>query len=339
MWTWRRWHGIRTKMSERFLVTGALGCIGAWVVRQLVREGAAVTALDVGDDDHRWRWLMAPDEIAAVRRAQADITDLPALEQVLDAERVTRIIHLAALQVPFCRADPPLGARVNVLGAVNVFEAVARRADRIGPVVYASSIAAYDASTLYGVFKRANEGTAHVYWADHAVASIGLRPHTVFGVGRDQGLTSAPTKAMLAAAAGRPYRIPFGGRGQLQHAADVARTFIAAARADAAGAEVHDLGGRSIDMADVVAAIVAAAPESAGRLSFDDDVLLPFPEEVDAHSLAAAIGPVARTPFHDAVADTVASFRSLIAAGLIAWADEPSEPREPAEAPDLRLGP
>ena len=85
------------------------------------------------------------------------------------------MVHLAALQVPFCRADPPLGARVNVVGTVNVLEAAARRADRIaGPVVYASSVAAYDAleegetapamqgvpSTLYGVYKRANEGTA-----------------------------------------------------------------------------------------------------------------------------------------------------------------------------------
>jgi UDP-glucuronate 4-epimerase len=303
-------------MPERFLVTGALGCIGAWVVRQLVREGAAVTSLDVGTDFHRWQWVMSPDEIAAVNQAQADITDGSALERVLDAERVTRIIHLAALQVPFCRADPPLGARVNVLGTVNVFEAAARRADRIGPVVYASSIAAYDASTLYGVFKRANEGTAHVYWADHAVASIGLRPHTVFGVGRDQGLTSAPTKAMLAAAASRPYRIPFGGRSQLQHAADVARAFIAASRADATGAGVHNLGGRSVDMADVVAAIIAAAPESAGQLAFDD-VLLPFPEEADAQSLEAAIGPVVETPFAAAVADTVASFRTLIADGRI----------------------
>ena len=30
----------------------------------------------------------------------------------------------AALQVPFCRADPPRGALVNVVGTVNVFEAV-----------------------------------------------------------------------------------------------------------------------------------------------------------------------------------------------------------------------
>ena len=80
--------------------------------------------------------------------------------------------------------------------------------------------------TLYGVYKRANEGTAHVYWADHGVASVGLRPHTVFGPGRDQGLTSAPTTAMLAAACGRPYRIPFGGTSQFQYAPDAARAFV-----------------------------------------------------------------------------------------------------------------
>ena len=103
---------------------------------------------------------------------------------MLDEHAITHVVHLAALQVPFCRADPPLGARVNVVGTVNVFEAVARRRERIaGPVVYASSVAAYDAldegedhtamegvpSTLYGVYKRANEGTASVYAAEQDV--------------------------------------------------------------------------------------------------------------------------------------------------------------------------
>ena len=55
---------------------------------------------------------------------------------------------------------------MNVTGTVNVLEAVRRRGDGMGPVVYASSIAALKAdageypSTLYGVFKLANEGTA-----------------------------------------------------------------------------------------------------------------------------------------------------------------------------------
>ena len=71
-------------------------------------------------------------------RVNGDITDLAALERALDEHGVTNVIHLAALQVPHCRANPPLGAAVNVVGTVNVLEAVKRRADRMGPVVYAS---------------------------------------------------------------------------------------------------------------------------------------------------------------------------------------------------------
>ena len=37
---------------------------------------------------------------------------------------IQSIIHLAALQVPFCAADPIKGAKVNVVGTVNIFEAV-----------------------------------------------------------------------------------------------------------------------------------------------------------------------------------------------------------------------
>src|SRR3954452_18302475 len=223
-------------MTERFLVTGSSGCIGAWVVAQLTREQTPVVALDASDDDHRLRLLLDDDELAGLTRVRGDITDLDALERAYDEHEINRVVHLAALQVPFCRADPPLGARVNVVGTVNVLEAAARRADRMGPVVYASSVAAYDAleddgaapamqgvpSTLYGVYKRANEGTATVYATERGLPSVGLRPHTVYGPGRDQGLTSAPTTAMLAAAAGRPYRLPFGGAYQLQYAPDVA---------------------------------------------------------------------------------------------------------------------
>ena len=147
---------------------------------------------------------------------RGDIADLNAVERSLDEHAITHVIHLAALQVPFVRADPPLGARVDVLGTVNVFEAVRRRKDRLAPLVYASSIAALGdgdhPSTLYGVFKWANEGTGERYFEDYGVSSIGLRPHTVYGPGRDQGLTSAPTTALVAAAAG--VRLPHPVRRQ-----------------------------------------------------------------------------------------------------------------------------
>ncbi|PYS95679.1 MAG: epimerase, partial [Acidobacteria bacterium] len=61
---------------------------------------------------------------------------------------------------------------------------------------------------------------------------MGLRPLTVYGVGRDFGLTSDPTKAMKAAVVGRPFRIRFGGRTDFQYVADTADAFIRAANSD-----------------------------------------------------------------------------------------------------------
>ena len=321
----------------RVLVTGAHGCIGAWVVRDLVERGVDVVASDVGGSPHRLAQVMAPAQLDGVDQVYADVTDLEGLERLLDEGGITNVIHLAALQVPFCREDPPLGARVNVVGTVNVFEAVARRQDRMGPVVYASSIAAYDAQdgtgaapsmsgtpgTIYGVYKRANEATARLYHAERGGPSVGLRPHTVYGVGRDQGMTSAPTMAMLAAAAGVPYRIPYGGRSQFQYAPDVARAFVQAALSPADGAAVLNLAGHALDMADVVAAIERAAPASAGQLTFDE-VALPFPAEVDPTGLIDTIGVVDELSFDDGVGDALERFRRLLAEGRINHAGAPA---------------
>ncbi|HEY5058731.1 MAG TPA: NAD(P)-dependent oxidoreductase [Gaiellaceae bacterium] len=315
--------------EERFLVTGAHGCIGAWVVHELIGDGSAVTTFDLSTDPRRLRLLLDDAALAAVPHVAGDISDLAALERALDEHGITNVIHLAALQVPFCRADPPLGARVNVVGTVNVLEAARRRAPALAPVVYASSVGAYDApeehaapsmaghpGTLYGVFKRANESTASVFWTENGLSSVGLRPHTVYGPGRDQGLTSAATTAMLAAATGVPYRIPFGGAAQLQYARDVARAFIAASFSGHEGASVHNVPGPRVTIAEVVDAIAAAAPESAGTIAFDD-VVLPFPDEVDSGSFDEIAPGFASTPLAEGVHATIERFRTLVSEGLV----------------------
>ena len=299
----------------RFLVTGAYGCIGAWIVHELVRDGREAVTFDLSSEPRRLRLLLG-DDVANVPHVVGDITDGAAVEHAIETHSITHVIHLAALQVPFVRADPPLGARVNVLGTVNVFEAAKRH--ELAPIVYASSIAALDRdglsigppSTLYGAFKRANEHSARVYFHENGVSSVGLRPHTVYGVGRDQGVTSAPTVAMLAAAAGRPYTIPYGGAGQMQFAQDVARAFIAAADAGYEGAAVHNLPGRRTAIEEVVAAIGSDA------IGFDD-VVLPFPEETDAASFLELVPDFVDTPLEEGVAQTVERFRALLARGLV----------------------
>jgi UDP-glucuronate 4-epimerase len=300
----------------RYLVTGALGAIGAWAVRALLDRGHDVVTYDLGGSDHRLALALSPAELAALWRVEGDVTDLAQLESVIEDHDVTGVIHLAALQVPFVRADPVAGAAVNVSGTVNVLEAVRRRGDGMAPVVYASSIAALAEpggggypSTLYGVFKLANEGTAQRYFEDYGVASVGLRPHTVYGPGRDQGLTSAPTAAMVAAAEGREYRIPFGGALQLQYVADAGEAFVRASEAGARGASVHNLDGPVATIAEVIAAIERAAPEAAGLITAEEEPL-PFPPSVDATSFVALVGGPVSRPLADGVAEAIARFRA-----------------------------
>ncbi len=296
--------------EERWLITGALGCIGTWCARRLVRDGHAVIAYDLGRDWHRADLVMTPEEREAVELVPGDVTDLGEIERTLREREITHVVHLAAMLVPLAAADPPRGALVNVVGTVNMFEAVKRCG--LSGLAYASSAAVYDRPdgitvaedadghpiNHYGVHKQANEGAARVYWLDDGIASIGLRPHIVYGPGRDHGMTAGPTLAMAAAARGERYEIPFGGRAQFQYAPEVAAMFIDAARSARGGAEVRNVGGASESVADLVAAIEAALPEAAGTVTFKQDVLLPLPEYMEARS------PVT-TPLEQGVRETI----------------------------------
>ena len=103
--------------------------------------------------------------------------------------------------------------------------------------------------THYGVFKQANEGNARVYFRDNGVSSVGLRPFSVYGVGRDAGITSDPTRAMKSALVGRRFDIRFSGVTDFIHVADTAVAFIACADQAPDGAHVFNLHGEAIDVA------------------------------------------------------------------------------------------
>ena len=308
--------------QRRYLVTGVLGAIGAWTAKALVDRGSDVIGLDLpGASHHRLDIAFERDGPHGLTIVDGDIADLDALERLLASEGITNVIHLAALQVPFVRERPALGALVNVVGTANVLEA-ARRAGLATPVVYASSIAVFgptgeiDPQTLYGVFKRTNEQTAVRFFEDYGVSSIGLRPHTVYGPGRDQGLTSAPTAAMLAAAAGVPHEIPFGGRAQFQYLPDVAEAFVRATGVDERGASVHTLDGPSASIDDVVALVEAASGVEHGMITWRGDPL-PFPGEIDGSSFVELLGGSVNRSLADGVADSIERFRRLLASGLV----------------------
>jgi UDP-glucuronate 4-epimerase len=328
--------GGRTRGSvggRPVLVTGALGCIGAWVVRQLLADGDRPIAFDLGRDRHRLEWLLTDEQLADVTFVEGDITSREVLDDTIERYAVEGLIHLAGLQVPSCAANPALGALVNVVGTVNVFESVKLHRDRVGQLVFASTAGGlYDESdapnaeelpedalghprTHYGVYKQANEGTARVYWHQDRLPSVGIRPAVVFGVGRDQGMTASPTRAMLAAALGRRYEITYSSASQMPYARDVAAAFVGALAAGASGSHVYNIGGPTIAMDQVVRAIEEVAPEAKDLITVADRHM-GFPGTF-ASSIRDALRLPPPTPFADAVRETVEAFRDLAVAGKV----------------------
>jgi UDP-glucuronate 4-epimerase len=299
---------------ERFLVTGCEGCIGSWVVRKLVEEGLPVVACDLGPELRRIARILEPPLFDRLTYARADLTVPGVIDELVAENGVTRIVHLAALQVPFVAANPLLGAEVNVVGTVRVLEA-ARRAESVRAVTYASSSAVFDASgvwgkadTLYGAFKAANEETAHFYARDYATPSIGLRPCVVYGPNRDQGLSAAITHALKAAVLGVSYTIPFSGLIDLQYVEDVASAFVCAALAEQDGARVFDLHGELVDITEVIAIIEEEAPEAAGRISHGPSPV-PGRVEFDDEPLRRYLGELPKTSLADGVRASLELFR------------------------------
>ncbi len=319
-------------MSEdRFLVTGAMGFIGSWVIRELVKSGERVAAFYHTYSPNRLQLILTPEEQAQVEYIQGDIASFQDVGKAFEDFKPTQLIHLAAMQLPFCKADPVRGAMVNVTGTVNVFEAA--RLAGLNRVVYASSFAVYDQHgnpsdgkvshdtphhplSHYGVYKEANEGNARIYWQDHRLSSIGIRPYVAYGAGRDQGMTSSPTKAMLAAAFRKPYQITFDGRYGLDYAADAAKVFVDCTRVNFQGADVFNLGGDTVSTTDVIAAIESVAPEMAGKLTYKDTPL-PFPAEVDNSKLRQLLGKIPQTPLQQGVGETISIFKQAINDGRL----------------------
>ncbi len=324
-------------MNDSYFVTGALGCIGAWVVRQLVERGDRPVVFDLGGDARRLRDLLSADGMARVQFVAGDITDLDACKSAVAACKPRAIIHLAGLQVPFCRQDPALGARVNVLGTIHVFEAAL--AAGVARVVYASSAAVFGPSeddgtavsesvatapvTHYGVYKQANEGTARIYWLEKKLASVGLRPLTVYGVGRDQGMTSGPTSAMKAAVLGRPFHIGFSGPTDFHYVGDTAAAFVACADGGPPGASVYNLHGETVDVAEVVRAIEAECPAVRGLITVSGP-RIPIPPHLDDQAIRAAYPQLPHTQLAVGVRATVRRFRELQAAGTLDVRDLPT---------------
>lgn len=116
----------------KVMVTGGAGFIGSHVVDGCLAAGHDVVVLD--DLSTGKRSNLDP----RARLHVADLTDQPAVERVVDAERPEVICHLAAkANVRESMVEPILYAQVNIIGSLSVLEAA--RNHGVRKVVYAST--------------------------------------------------------------------------------------------------------------------------------------------------------------------------------------------------------
>ncbi|MEJ2156747.1 MAG: SDR family oxidoreductase [Desulfobacteraceae bacterium] len=92
------------RQRPNLLVTGASGNLGCWVCR-LAAKNWTVTGI-------HWQHAFSMDGVESV---QADLTDLPALEDLMAAVKPKAVIHAAAVSQPaFCEQHPNISRLVNV---------------------------------------------------------------------------------------------------------------------------------------------------------------------------------------------------------------------------------
>lgn len=294
--------------SKRVLVTGGAGFLGARVIQRLLAQGLDVRAFDLAEDRRVLREVIG-NAAATVDWAVGDIGNANDVSGALDGCQY--VVHLAALLTPACQADPLLGARVNVMGTLHVFEA----AKRLGlkHVVYTSSVSVFGPedgihpapTTHYGAFKLAAEGCARTYWEFDQISSVGLRPGVIYGPGREVGLSAGPTLACRAAVLGEPYTIGYVGDTCLVYVDDVAAAFEQALLNPPPGAQVFNVAGNVTPMAQIVGEIRRHYP--AARLDAKGDPL-PFTAEVSSEALYAAFPELSRTTLEDGIGRTVAYY-------------------------------
>jgi nucleoside-diphosphate-sugar epimerase len=153
-----------------------------------------------------------------------------------------------------------------------------------------------------------------VYFQDWGVPSIGIRPGVVYGVGRDQGMTSKTTIAILAAAADKPYTVPFRGKVSGLHAGEVASAFIRSVSKERSEAKVFDHNGVATSVEEWRDLVRDIAPNA--KLTIEGDEL-PFPAELSDEPIREHLGDIGHMSLDEGIRATYDGFQALLRNGVI----------------------
>ena len=175
--------------GKTYLVTGAGGMLGSFVVDRLAELGAEVVALDIAAP--RNGFGHRPND--AVRDVNVDILDQAALAELVVG--CSGIVHIAAMLTRVVKQHPVRGFEVNVGGTHHLLEAAAN--EGLERFVLASSGATYGQAapdggglkesapllgrSYYAASKIASELYSEVYAHERGLEYVAFRLGTMYG--------------------------------------------------------------------------------------------------------------------------------------------------------------
>jgi len=207
----------------KFLVTGGTGFIGWRVVRNLLQRQIPVVVGELHVDD------AAKAKLPGATFASLDVSDANSIKAAFQKHPdITHVIHLAYLMSAEVEANMHLGASVNIMGMINMFDTAVRQ--KLARLVFTSSETYYGASQkvfgdrdvleddfappsehffTYGMMKVLDEFIAQKYVKKHGVSIACTRPPVVFGYGRKRGSVLWAEDFATLPALGKPVTLPF----------------------------------------------------------------------------------------------------------------------------------
>ena len=237
--------------GERIIVTGATGFIGRVLVRQLLGQGAAVTAFVI-ESPGELAQTNFPESVSTV---QVDLRYAGGVARAVKDADPTVVIHLAAVGVtdPFLPVSEAL--RGNLDATINLLKGVAGRCR----LLIARSPHDREPMNVYAASKAAAWAFCEMYHRVEGWPIVGVMPFQAYGPGGSPRTVLGA--AVKAAKAGENFPTTSGEQVRdWIYVDDVADGLIAAAQAANVEGETIELGtGIGTPLRDVVARVFQLA--------------------------------------------------------------------------------
>ncbi|KAA6326966.1 dTDP-glucose 4 6-dehydratase 2 [termite gut metagenome] len=278
---------------SKILITGGTGCIGSVTIYKLLQSQKVekiVVATRSGNAEPLKLWL-GENLDSRIEFVTLDISDYDSVKKLPPQINPTHIIHLGGFQSPDCSAFHLKGMEINVGGTMVLMD-IAEKLPKLERFVFASSGAVYGKRVLYpevainegvhltppnhyGIWKLAGEHLARFFHDNTNIPTVCLRLNTTYGLGRDKGMTSAPTSAMKAIALGAvknetiPFAMPYQGLENYHFVEDVGDHFATCTLQPFEGYGVFNIKGKTIEVKEFLE-IIRKQAEAIGLGKYVD---------------------------------------------------------------------